>query len=189
MNEKIKNLRHQTKLTQAEFAKKLGVSRAVIAQIETNKNNPTAELLQKIYKEFNIDLLSDNVSENHILQNKKNSDSEEIYLSKNDIRLKINDLRILYDDNMKFLYFICTILKSKNYKFSKDEKTELHEFAGIGRFIQQIVSGEVKITLENFETLILIIKVSLFRFNGRMMHKAEGLLDIDVTYSMDEILS
>ena len=44
MNNRLRELRKQQKLTQDELAKALGVSRQTINAIENNKYNPTLEL-------------------------------------------------------------------------------------------------------------------------------------------------
>lgn len=61
LNEQIKNTRKVINLTQSAFAKKLGVSRALIILIETGKQNPTDDLLEKIYTEFNVAIRSNDV--------------------------------------------------------------------------------------------------------------------------------
>jgi putative transcriptional regulator len=54
MNNKLRELRKQQKLTQDELAKALGVSRQTINAIENNKYNPTLELAMRMAKFMRI---------------------------------------------------------------------------------------------------------------------------------------
>ncbi len=54
INQKIKELRLQKKLTQKEFAEKVGLTRAALGQMETFVANPTLELVIRIVKEFGV---------------------------------------------------------------------------------------------------------------------------------------
>lgn len=53
-NEKIKKLRESLKLTQTEFAKKLGVNNKYIYQIENGIRNPGLKFLKKVSDTFNV---------------------------------------------------------------------------------------------------------------------------------------
>ncbi len=54
MNNKLRELRKQQKLTQDELAKALGVSRQTINAIENNKYNPTLELALRMARFMRI---------------------------------------------------------------------------------------------------------------------------------------
>ena len=54
MNERIKLLRKENKLTQQEFADKVGTSRANIASYEIGKNIPSNAVISLICKAFNV---------------------------------------------------------------------------------------------------------------------------------------
>lgn len=54
MNERIKILRKQLKLTQEQFASKLGVKRAAIGQVETGYNNVSEQLIKLICFNYNV---------------------------------------------------------------------------------------------------------------------------------------
>lgn len=54
MNNKLRELRKQQKLTQDELAKALGVSRQTINAIENNKYNPTLELAMRMARFMKI---------------------------------------------------------------------------------------------------------------------------------------
>lgn len=53
---KIANARQDASLSQEELAKKVGISRGYLAQIETGKGNVKAELLGKFSKALNVPL-------------------------------------------------------------------------------------------------------------------------------------
>ena len=52
---RIKSIRKEFKLSQTEFAEKLGYGRGVIENIELGRVAPKPLLLQQICKEFNVD--------------------------------------------------------------------------------------------------------------------------------------
>lgn len=54
MNERIKLLRKENRLTQQEFADKVGTSRANIASYEIGKNIPSNAVISLICKAFNV---------------------------------------------------------------------------------------------------------------------------------------
>jgi len=53
---KFRQLREHFNLTQTELGNEIGISRAVISQIEINKHKPTLEILTLIIKKFDIDI-------------------------------------------------------------------------------------------------------------------------------------
>lgn len=56
MNEKMKAARLKKNLSQADLAKRIGVSRQTINMIENGAYNPTIELCIKICKELGVTL-------------------------------------------------------------------------------------------------------------------------------------
>lgn len=56
MNDKLKNRRTELKLSQAELAKRVGVSRQTVNMIESGGYNPTLELCIRIAKELGVTL-------------------------------------------------------------------------------------------------------------------------------------
>ncbi|GAB2022879.1 helix-turn-helix transcriptional regulator [Pseudolactococcus yaeyamensis] len=54
IQERMKTLRLQAKLTQKEIAEKLGISTAFYGQWETGKRNPASKNLQKIADFYNV---------------------------------------------------------------------------------------------------------------------------------------
>lgn len=57
IGENIKNLRKQMNLTQDEFAKKIGISRSYLGDLENNRRNLSTETAKKISKKLGISLL------------------------------------------------------------------------------------------------------------------------------------
>ncbi len=55
IGDKVKRLRHEKGLTQKELAKIVGISESTIKMIETNKNNPSLELLPKLANALEVD--------------------------------------------------------------------------------------------------------------------------------------
>jgi len=56
MDNRIRELRRQHKLTQEQLSKKVGVSRQSIVAIETGKYNPSLQLAFNIAKQFNLSI-------------------------------------------------------------------------------------------------------------------------------------
>lgn len=54
MNTRVKHIRKLLKLSQEEFAKRLGVTAAGISRIESGKRNLTEQMIVHICKEFNV---------------------------------------------------------------------------------------------------------------------------------------
>lgn len=54
ISEQLKQLRKELKLTQQEFADKLGIKRNTVATYETGKSNPSDSAVALICKEFNV---------------------------------------------------------------------------------------------------------------------------------------
>lgn len=53
INQRIKQLRLENKLTQSELAEKIGLSYIQIGRYEKGKSNPSADILQKLADVFN----------------------------------------------------------------------------------------------------------------------------------------
>lgn len=54
MNERLKQLRKELKLTQQEFADKLNIKRGAIANYEIGRNEPIDAVISLICREFNV---------------------------------------------------------------------------------------------------------------------------------------
>lgn len=108
--EKIESLRKENRLTQAEFAEKLGVTRTTVGKWELNKNYPNQAVLLQICKIFNCSLdalLSSDVKGNDYAQRNENKISilsrngsiEEIVLSDEDLEMAKNILLAIKEKN------------------------------------------------------------------------------------------
>lgn len=56
IGEKIIQLRKQHNFSQADFAKKIGVSRTIVGNYERNTNMPSVEILLKMANVFNVSI-------------------------------------------------------------------------------------------------------------------------------------
>lgn len=54
MNERIKQVRLSTKLSQTEFAEKILVSRSAVCKMESGENSPSEQTVKLICQEFNV---------------------------------------------------------------------------------------------------------------------------------------
>lgn len=54
MNERIKQIRKEFGLSQAEFGKRIGISDAAVSKLESGKNTPAETTIKLICKEFRI---------------------------------------------------------------------------------------------------------------------------------------
>lgn len=54
MNERIKLIRKDFKLTQTAFAERLGIKQNTVAQLEKGNRNPSEQLIKSICREFAI---------------------------------------------------------------------------------------------------------------------------------------
>ena len=54
MNERIKHIRNNLKLTQAEFAQRIGSTQNSIAGYESGRRTPSSAVISYICKEFNV---------------------------------------------------------------------------------------------------------------------------------------
>lgn len=54
MNEQLQKLRKSLKLTQEQFAAKLGIKRNTVAQYETGRGNPSDAVIFSICREFDV---------------------------------------------------------------------------------------------------------------------------------------
>lgn len=52
--ERFKEIRKEKRITQAEYAEVLGISRQVVANTEAGNNNPAIDTINKLITEFNV---------------------------------------------------------------------------------------------------------------------------------------
>lgn len=67
MNERIKKIRKENKLSMEQFGKRIGITKASVSRIESGENNPSDQTIILICKEFNIneDWLRNGTGEMH----------------------------------------------------------------------------------------------------------------------------
>jgi len=65
MNNRIKAIRTDTKLSQEAFGARIGISGASVSKLESGENNPSQQTIKLICREFNVDYawLTDGVGE------------------------------------------------------------------------------------------------------------------------------
>lgn len=56
VGERIKSLRRQLKMTQIEFAKRVGISQGTLSEIESGNAKPSFDVLVVLGKNFTVDL-------------------------------------------------------------------------------------------------------------------------------------
>lgn len=54
MHDRIKNLRKDSGLTQAEFGERIGITFSSVSLLEKGKNNPSEQTIRAICSEFNV---------------------------------------------------------------------------------------------------------------------------------------
>lgn len=74
MNERIKELRKAMKLSQADFAEKLKVSRIAEQKWESGENNISEALIYRIVKEFGVDEVWLRTGEGEMFKERTRSD-------------------------------------------------------------------------------------------------------------------
>ena len=57
MNERIKIVRKNNKLSQEEFGNRIGITKSSVSLLESGKNRPSEQTIKLICKEFNISYL------------------------------------------------------------------------------------------------------------------------------------
>lgn len=102
LNERIKELRKQLSLTQDEFARRLGVTRGVITNIEFDKTTPKDQFVSLICREFGVSQawLVDGEGEMFVARSR----NEEIALVVNSIMAESDD-----SFRKRFLAMICDL--------------------------------------------------------------------------------
>jgi len=84
---KLKELRENAKLSQAKFAKEIGVSQSTVGMWENGKNKPEYETLLNISKYFNVPL-------DYLVNNPISNKPEQHKLSEEEIEL-LEDFNLL----------------------------------------------------------------------------------------------
>lgn len=147
----IKNIRTKNKLTQKEFAEKLGVTYQAVSKWETGKNLPDIETLKLICDTYNCDI-------NKFLEgNKKIIKSYKIFV-----------LIILIA--IPIIYF--SFNKNSNYEFKKieslDENISLKGIIAFSERKTSIYISNIDILNDNDKDNYKIIECSLFENVGNL---------------------
>jgi transcriptional regulator with XRE-family HTH domain len=76
--ERLEKIRRELKLTQQQFADKLGISKGTISKVEKNKGSFSSEILCKLLVDFNVNLnyLLGGFSPMFLNENHKKSDEQ-----------------------------------------------------------------------------------------------------------------
>ena len=131
----FKDLRRKEKLTQNDFANKLNVSRSAIAQIESDNNNPSRDLILRFLEVFEVaDDLRNEINESITGFKAVSKEGENtIDLSRND-KKSIYSQDNLFDTyrkliiNKKIILCLCVLLKEHNkQKLIENERSRLNK--------------------------------------------------------------
>lgn len=124
---KFKEVRRAHLLSQEQFAKKLGISRSIVSQVEIDKIKPTVSALQKIASTFNISL-------DYLMREEKTAPAFEVLTTHSTADIsESNNLvneRMVQFNRMHFE----ELSKRKTFQDLKDEL--LYQKTGIEQFIQ-----------------------------------------------------
>lgn len=93
MNDRIKALRKELRLSQAEFGEKIGVSRSVIANIELNRVAPKELLINHICDIFNVnpEWLTDGKDDMFVSEPRPNKNLQEVLTLFAELRPEFQD--------------------------------------------------------------------------------------------------
>ena len=93
-SKKLKELRHQYRLTQKQLAEKIGVTDSVICYYEKQERIPSPEILLKLAKVFNV-------TTDYLLGNDTDQLINISDLDKEDIQYILNSIEMLRNKNKK----------------------------------------------------------------------------------------
>ncbi|MDB0601608.1 helix-turn-helix transcriptional regulator [Tenacibaculum maritimum] len=150
---KIKELRKKLNLTQDDFAKKIGVSRGVIAQIEIGNNNPSKAVLTSVKDSFGVDIKYIEPSRNNT-KVISNEDFDELYLISSISQIGIVSLSIDYfaeDKNLnpkkrKFNSIAKRLNyyeKAHNYELGSLDEDEISELCSIVKLCLNAINDDL----------------------------------------------
>lgn len=183
----IKRIRNNEGLTQEEFSKKINLKRSTLALIETNKIKPSVEVYEKINEVFGINLIGKN---NRIVMNKNNFSPKSAKKDNESVLIPIESdfytLSLTYDDQMKMLYFLTSILRHNNYEFTINERKELLQYEKMNELMWDVRDNN-KIEKQTYDSIERTIKVSMFRSVSNYQTKVEALLKVNTEYSFSWI--
>ena len=106
LGEKIKSLRRGKNISQEELAAMLKINRNYLSRIETGKSDPTASVLKKIAKLFNVDFNS--------LLDINDADIE----NSNKIKYIVENCKYLNEKDLDFIVRIMTVMREEYVKIN-----------------------------------------------------------------------
>lgn len=217
MNEIFKKFRNLKGLTQKDFAEKIGVSRATIAQIEAGNNNVSTDILVKISNAFNINLKDFDLKEGYLVDRLSNkmlgSDSvNEIIVSKlsdntysdlsevdylkqkspndlkNETKLFMLNYRQRLLDSLQLLMSVCKALKYLGYKFSEKEIDEIIFYDDFITTVKELENSRTTLTAEIKENLINVLDKNLFGIISKYTYKIDSLIGDDGVNDWEDLI-
>ncbi len=209
MSEILKAFRKKTGLTQKDFAMKIGVSRATIAQVEAGNNSLSADLKHKIKIAFDIDLNNQYPNKSYLNNNSKDnifnsidsllnegSHHSEINLLQNsnpeilksEKKIFLINYRQRLSDNLLLLFSICLILRYFNYKFSKKEIEDIKYFDAFQKVVKDIEENDIILTNSLKITLVNLLDSTLFNIIFKYTSKANSFIDNEHISDWDDFL-
>lgn len=144
MNERIKILRKQLKLTQEQFASKLGVKRAAIGQVETGYNNVSEQLIKLICfnYEVNEDWLRTGKGE---MFEKKDESLEDLFSDASDLEKSIIAAYLSIDADLRdqvIVQFLNSIGKKDLASKFESEVEQIEKTVKIDK--DEVITAKVK---------------------------------------------
>lgn len=131
INERIKQLRKELKLSGEKFGEKLGVKRSAISDIETGRNNLTDQMFLSICREFNVNENWLRTGEGEMFLKPLEFSLDEFCKSRNMSELELEILKAYFnipeDIRKQALNHFVAGLQSSEISDSKDNTIELSE--------------------------------------------------------------
>lgn len=123
---RIKRLRKKLKLSQSDFANKLGLSQNTIANYELGRRTPSEQVIRSICREFNVNRfwLTEGGNDDEMFLPEPNGviDELKVQYNLNDIEIEIltNYLKLSVSQREEFMNFARTIFNFKNKTDNKN---------------------------------------------------------------------
>lgn len=160
----FKSLRKSERLTQLEFADKLSVSRSAIAQIESDNNKPSKDLILKILEVFTVSNDLKREFERFIYGDKAASVklddvayNENIYYHEGDVWNSYLSLV----KNKKIILCLCILLKEVNgIEINEDTQNKLYRIDKSISYSSNFAHGRIQFRERLFKKVISDLKTS-----------------------------
>lgn len=118
----IASERKKKKLTQIEFAKKIGVSNSAVSKWETGNGMPDYSVFNNLCKEFNITI-------NELLAGERNTKDNNVISEYIKVKDKKNKLKIIITILVSLLIILCIIFGT--FFFNSYKSITMYEFVGV----------------------------------------------------------